>query len=72
MEMNGAHKSEPSMAPVELGYCPRCGTLRVFAAGASAELCSACSKTLEWIRSGLHRPRRGRPRRLCAAKGGRT
>ena len=71
METNGAHKSESSLAQVELGYCPRCGTLRVFVAGAAAELCPACCKTLEWIRSGLSRPRRGRPRRVCAKKGGR-
>jgi hypothetical protein len=80
MAMNGVQDSEISMVRVELGYCPRCGTLRAYPAGAAAEDCKACVRFLAWIRSGCERPPRRRPRHaeaptrpeLTRGKGSRT
>ena len=69
MAVGDANRSEESMVHVELGYCPRCGTLRAHAAGAAAEVCEACVRFLAWIRSGCQRPLRRRPRRPEAPKG---
>lgn len=72
MAINGTHTPEIPMVRVELGYCPRCGTLRAYPAGAAAEVCSACVRILEWINSGWERPLRRRARRLDASRGGRS
>lgn len=49
---------------LELGYCPRCGSLRVFRPGAADEVCSMCAHVLDWIyfRGRMPNPGRGRPR----------
>jgi hypothetical protein len=60
------------MVRVELGYCPRCGTLRAYLAGDAAEVCKACVQFWAWIRSGCERPSRRRPRRPDAPKGRQT
>ncbi len=72
MAVSDAVRSERSMVRVELGYCPRCGTLRAHDAGAAAEVCEACVRFLAWVRSGCKRPRRRSPRRPDAPKGDRT
>jgi hypothetical protein len=61
-----------SLVPVELSYCPRCGTLRAQSASAGRDMCVACVRFLEWVRTGGRLPRRGRPRRTPAVKGGRA
>lgn len=72
MANNSTFKPETSMVRVELGYCPRCGTLRAHVAGAAAEVCAACERIFQWIRTGYERPLRRRRRRRDAARGGRT
>ncbi len=75
MTINGTQAPEIPMVRVELGYCPRCGTLRAYPAGAAAEVCPACVRILEWIHSGWARPRsagRRRVRRPDASRGGRS
>jgi hypothetical protein len=37
---------------MELGYCPRCGTLHVRPAESGRELCAACARTLLWLYEG--------------------
>jgi hypothetical protein len=59
------------MVRVELGYCPRCGTLRAHLVGASEKFCEACEKISAWIRTGCERPPRRRPRRSPSSGGGR-
>jgi ribosomal protein S27AE len=62
---------EVSMVPVKLSYCPRCGTLRAQSEDAGREICAACVRFLEWVRTGCRRPLRRRPRRKPAVAGGR-
>jgi hypothetical protein len=70
MEINGAVDPNTSLVRVEIGYCPRCGTLRAYPAGAAAEFCEACLRILEWMHSGWKRPRRRSARRPAASRGG--
>jgi hypothetical protein len=72
MAVSDARRSGESMVRVELGYCPRCGTLRAYFAGDAAEFCEACVQFLAWVRSGCTRPRRRSPRRPDTPKEGRT
>jgi hypothetical protein len=72
MAVSDTRRSGESMVRVELGYCPRCGTLRAYLTGEAAEFCEACVQFLTWIRSGCERPRRRCPRRPDAPKGSRT
>ena len=71
MTMKVSRQEEVSLVPVELSYCPRCGTLRAQSASASREICAACVRFLEWVRTGCQRPRRRSPRRKPAGSGGR-
>jgi hypothetical protein len=72
MAVSDASRSGESMVRVELGYCPRCGTLRAHPAGIAADVCETCERFLVWVRSGCKRPRRRSPRRPDAPKGDRT
>lgn len=72
MTIHDTHRCETPMLRVELGYCPRCGTLRAVPAGAATNVCTACLKIFEWINSGWERPGRRRSRRVNASKGGRS
>ena len=71
MANNSRDEQANSTVRVELGYCPRCGTLRAHLAGAAAEVCEACERILEWIRAGGERPLRRRRQRSRIAKGDR-
>lgn len=71
MTTNLFRQEEVFMVPVELSYCPRCGTLRAHSEGADREICAACVRFLEWVRTGCRRPLRRRPRRKPAVAGGR-
>jgi hypothetical protein len=71
MAMNGSQNQESLMVRVELGYCPRCGSLRARPAGAAEEFCTACLEFLAWVRSGCKRPLRRSARRPEATNGGR-
>jgi hypothetical protein len=49
MQQEAKTAGEAEVRRVELGYCPRCGTLR---AGSGEELqavCSHCVRVLQWI-----------------------
>ena len=71
MTMNLLRQKEIPMVPVELSYCPRCGTLRAQSPGAGREICAACVRFLEWVRTGCRRPRRQSPRRKFVVEGAR-
>lgn len=70
MEINGADDPDISLVRVEIGYCPRCGTLRAFPVGAAAEFCEACMRILEWMHTEWKRPRHRRKRRAAGSRGG--
>jgi hypothetical protein len=48
-KQQAAASRETGEEPLELGYCPRCGTLQVRPASAPSKLCGACARLLRWI-----------------------
>ena len=43
-----ARQTAETAVPVELGYCPRCGALRVHPPGQPQKACGACARVLRW------------------------